>query len=145
MNKTLVFLIFSLLSLYSFGQNEKDMSFKFSITPELQKSFGGEGKLMVHITLKKNMQPRMISANEDSTWVFGLNIKNWKKNEILELDSDANWTSTANWKLSNIPFKNYYLQVSWDESRIENRAEHPYRMSTKVLELTNEKSQEISA
>lgn len=145
MNKTLVFLIFSLLSLYSFGQNEKDMSFKFSIMPELQESFGGEGKLMVHITLKKNMQPRMISANEDSTWVFGLNIKNWKKNEILELDSDANWTSTANWKLSNIPFKNYYLQVSWDESRIENRAEHPYRMSTKVLELTNEKSQEISA
>jgi len=56
----------------------------------MQESFGGSGKLMVHITLKNNKQPRGLSANHDSTWVFGLNIKNWKKDEILELDSNAN-------------------------------------------------------
>ena len=147
MNKILTFLIFSFLSFSSFGQNEKDigMSFKLSIAPKMQESFGGSGKLMVHITLKNNKQPRGLSANQDSTWVFGLNIKNWKKDEILELDSNANWTSTANWTLNNIPYKNYYLQVIWDESRIENRAEYPHRMSTKVLELTNEKPQEVSA
>ena len=147
MNKILTFLIFSFLSFSSFGQNEKDidMSFKLSIAPKMQESFGGSGKLMVHITLKNNKQPRGLSANQDSTWVFGLNIKNWKKDEILELDSNANWTSTANWTLNNIPYRNYYLQVIWDESRIEDRAEYPHRMSTKVLELTNEKPQEVSA
>ncbi|TPV35374.1 hypothetical protein FJ651_00180 [Paucihalobacter ruber] len=145
MTKTIIFLLLSILSLHSFGQNEKDMSFKFSISPKMQESFGGTGKLMVYITLKNNRQPISLSANQDSTWVFGINIKDWKKDQILELDAGSKWTSTANWELNNIPFDKYFLQVMWDESKIENREEHPYRMFTKVFERTNESSPTIAA
>jgi len=55
------------------------MSFKFSIAPEMQDSFEGTGKLMVYITLKSNRQPISFSANQDSTWVFGLNVKKLEK------------------------------------------------------------------
>lgn len=145
MTKMLAILILSFLSLNSFGQIKKDISFKLSIAPEMQEAFGGTGKLMVYVTLKNGRQPINLSPNNDSTWVFGLNVKNWKKNEILVLDSKTKWTSTANWSLNNIPYKNYSLQVSWDESYIENRAEYPHRMSTKVFKLTNEKPQVVSA
>ena len=145
MSKILTILILSFLSFSSFGQNRKNMSFKFSIAPERQEAIGGTGKLMVHITLKNNREPISLSANRDSTWVFGLNIKKWKKDETLEIDSNTNWTSTANWTLNNIPYENYYLQAVWDESKIENRAEYPHRLSTKVLKLTNEKPQVVSA
>jgi len=143
MTKTLSILLFSFLFFTSFGQNKKEMSFKFSIAPEMQDSFEGTGKLMVYITLKSNRQPISFSANQDSTWVFGLDVKNWKKDEILEIDSNTSWTSTANWTLNNIPFKTYYLQVRWDESKIKNPVEHPHSMFTKAVKLTNEKSQEI--
>ncbi len=145
MIKAITFLLLSFLTFSAFGQTAKEISFKLSIAPEMQESFGGTGKLMVYITLKNNRQPIRLSANQDSTWVFGLNVKNWKKDEILELDSNSNWTTTANWRLNNIPYTSYNLQVSWDESKIEHRAEHPYSMSTKALKLTNEKSQVVSA
>jgi len=145
MTKLLIFLLSCLITLHSFGQNNREMSFKFSITPKMQESFGGTGKLMVHITLKNNRQPRSISANQDSTWVFGINIKDWKKDQILERDANDNWTSTASWGLKSIPFEHYYLQVMWDESKNENRDEYPFRMSTKVFERTSDSSSTISA
>jgi enterochelin esterase-like enzyme len=134
MNKALLFLIFTSLSLYSFGQKERDLTFKLSIAPEMQESFGGSGKLMVYITLKDNRPPSRLSANQDSTWIFGTNVKNWKKDQKLELDGSARWTSTASWGLNDIPFDRYYLQVMWDESRIENREEYPFKMATQVFE-----------
>ena len=144
MSKIFTFLLVFFLSFLSFGQNKKKRSFKLSIAPKMQKGFLGTGKLMVHITLKNNRKPISLSANKDSTWVFGLNVKNWKKDEILELDSNTNWISTANWTLNNIPYKKYYLQLSWDASKIENPAEYPHNMWTKVVRFTNEPSQEIS-
>jgi enterochelin esterase-like enzyme len=144
MTKALTFLLIFFFSFLSFGQHQRDMSFKFSITPEMQEAFGGTGKLMVYLTLKNDIQPVRLSANQDSTWVFGLQVKNWKKDELLEIDANTNWTSTANWTLNNIPYQDYYLQVSWDESKIEQRAEDPYSMVTQVLKLTNEKPQEVS-
>ena len=145
MNKTLLLLLITFLSLSSFGQNEKNMSFNLSIAPDMQDAFGGTGKLLVHITLKNNRQPAFLSANQDSTWVFGMNIKDWQKDSVLKLDTSSKWTSTANWDLNNIPFEHYYLQVTWDETKIENREEHPYRMSTKVFERTNESASIITA
>ena len=145
MNKTIVLILFYSLSLHSFGQNEKGKSFEFSIAPNMQQSFGGTGKLMVHITLKNSSQPRNISANEDSTWVFGINIKDWKKDQKLQLNGNSDWTSTAKWGLNTIPFDHYYLQVMWDESKIENREEDPYYMSTKVFEIKKDSPQTIFA
>ena len=140
MNKTLLLLLITFLSLHSFGQNEQNMSFNLSIAPNMQDAFGGSGKLLVHITLKNNRQPAFLSANQDSTWVFGMNIKDWQKDKVLKLDANSKWTSTANWDLNNIPFEQYYLQVTWDESKIEDRVEHPYRMSTKVFERSSNSS-----
>lgn len=91
--------------------------------------------------MKNNRQPISFSKNQDSTWVFGLNIKN----EKLKIDSNISWTSTANWTLNTTPLKTHFLQVSWDKSKIENRAEQPHSKSTKIVKLTNKKSQEISA
>lgn len=145
MKKILLFLISTFLSFHSFGQNKKELSFKFSTAADNQESFGGNGKLMVFITLKKNIQPVYLSVNEDSTWVFGINIKDWKRNQILELDAKSKWTSTASWGLNNIPFENYSLHVMWDESKIENPEEYPYTMITKVFERTSESTPVITA
>lgn len=145
MTKSLIFLLSCLITFNSFGQSDKEVSFKFSIAPKLQESFSGTGKLMVYVTLKNNMQTRSISANEDSTWVFGINIKDWKKDQILELDANNNWTSNASWELKSIPFEHYYLQIIWDESKNENLDEYPFRMSTPIFERTSDSSSIISA
>jgi len=145
MNKTIISLVLSIISFYSFGQVEEDMYLKLSIAPELQESFGGIGKLTIHITTRNDRPPSSISANQDSSWVFGINITDWDKDKILELDANSDWTSTANWGLNDIPFDRYYLQFMWDESKIENREQYPYRMYTKVFEGTRKSLRYISA
>jgi enterochelin esterase-like enzyme len=145
MTKSIKILLLVFLTLTACKQNKKDLTFKLSVSPKKQQEFGGTGKLMVYITLKKDKNPVNISTNLDSTWVFGTNIKNWKNKEILELDANTMWTSTANWSLHEIPFKNYSLQIKWDESKIEKLTEQPLRMSTKVFQLTNENPHEITA
>ena len=144
MTKILTTLLLFLLTFPSFGQEENNISFKLSIAPELEDAVGESGKLMVYITLKNDKQPIGYSANQDSTWVFGVNVKDWKKGDLLEVDANSNWTSTTPWTLNTIPYKNYNLQVLWDESKIENREEYPLRIATKALQLTNNKPQEIS-
>ena len=145
MKKSLILIVFSLLSLCSSGQGEQGISFQFSIPPKMQESFSGTGKLTVHITTRNDRQPINISANQNSSWVFGINIIDWDKDQILELDANSNWTSTANWGLNNIPFDTYYLQVIWDESKIEHRQEYPHKIATKVFARTKESPQNISA
>lgn len=146
MNKLLSILVFTMMTIHAFGQDARGLDFEFTMTPEMQESFGGDGKLMVYISLNNNRAPSRQSTNYDGTWVFGINVNGWQKGEVLRLTSESDWTSTANWQLDEIPFEKYYFQVKWDESKVENRSDNtPFSMFTEVFERTKESSNLISA
>jgi S-formylglutathione hydrolase FrmB len=143
MKKIIYLAFFIIISLTAFGQNDKDKTFVFSISAEVQNAFDGEGKLTAHISLNADRPPKNTSANEVGSWIFGTQIKDWQQNDKLELRGNSNWNSTADWDLNNIPFKKYYLQFTWDESKIENREEHPNFLYSKVFEINEDSPNRI--
>jgi len=95
MKKIIYLAFFIIISLTAFGQNDKDKTFVFSISAEVQNAFDGEGKLTAHISLNADRPPKNTSANEVGSWIFGTQIKDWQQNDKLELRGNSNWNSTA--------------------------------------------------
>ncbi|MDF1699109.1 MAG: alpha/beta hydrolase-fold protein [Saprospiraceae bacterium] len=121
-----LFLLFTLALGYTQNQTFKfsaEVSFDQKIMDQVQET----GRLYVFLSQNHNAEPytQTWPSPAQKTFIFAKNIDPINTKEAFTVGNDAEWVSTADWSLEEVPSGEYTIQVLWDQDFSESRINAP--------------------
>jgi enterochelin esterase-like enzyme len=142
-NKKLVFFfLIVFISLITQAQDTYELKLNISVSKELHNQFEKNGRLFVFLSENPWGQPRYRLWPSRGNHIFATNIKDWDPGNTISMNSNTDYIRTPEFDLENIPEGTYYLQILWDQDRIESRPNAPGNLYSTVekTELTKDLS-----
>ena len=123
-------------STYSQKQNFP-FSASVEIGDEVKENFTTEGRLYLFLSQNPNSEPRLQTwpSPTNKNHIFARNVDVFKPDEILQIGNKDGWISTASWALDEVPTGEYYVQILWDQDRIESRIDAPGNLYSEIEKI----------
>ncbi|WP_027077810.1 alpha/beta hydrolase-fold protein [Maribacter antarcticus] len=120
------------------------LSFSISVSDSLKASFKSDGRLLLYVSETDESQPRYASVFNGNGSTFGMNIKNWDKNQNKVLDGSNDWLKTPEWGFRAVPHGVYYIQAVWNQNMdSESRSNTPGNLYSEPIKVNTQELQNI--
>jgi len=146
--KLLVTTLIIFLSWNTAYSQESDFVFSASIEvdDDLKNKVEGEGRLYLFLSTNMDAEPRTQTwpSPTTPTYIFAKNISGLGANEIIKVEHDDKWISTADWTLESVPEGDYKIQILWDQDFKESRIDAPGNLYSEAQKITIDQNIELN-
>lgn len=103
------------------------LTIQLSLSDDVRDSYKENGRLYIFLNQNPDVEPmeQIWPFPGRMSYIFAKNKTGYRLDEPAILDPDAEWTSTTDWTLGNVPQGEYTLQILWDQDNTESRITAP--------------------